>query len=57
MSNSMMSFSRFAVLVFPMFIVLGVAAKRSRLLPFVLMLSFGLQVLLLLRYTSGAWAG
>ncbi len=57
MSNSMMSFTRFSALVFPLFIVWGLGLKRSCFAPLVLMVFFGLQMLLLLLYISGRWGG
>lgn len=57
MSNSMMSFTRFSALVFPVFIAWGAGMKRSCFTPLVLMVFFGLQLLLLLLHISGRWGG
>lgn len=57
LSNSLMSFTRFSTLVFPLFIVWGMAMKRGWCMPFVLLLFFGVQVMFLLLHVSGVWAG
>lgn len=57
LSNSLMSFTRFSTLVFPLFIVWGLAMKRGWWILFVLLLFFGLQVMFLLLHVSGGWAG
>jgi len=57
MSNVFMSFTRFSALVFPLFIVWAQFARKTRTLPFLLMLFFGLQLLFLLLFISDRWAG
>lgn len=54
---SLMSFTRYTTLVFPVFIAWGFAMRKSEHTSFVFMLLFGLQVLFLLLYVSGRWVG
>lgn len=56
-TNSLMSFTRYASLVFPLYIAWAIVLRRSTYYPFVLMLFFGLQILMFLLHISGNWAG
>jgi hypothetical protein len=56
LSNSLMSYTRFACLLIPLFLVWGQRLRRPVLDP-VLLLFFGVQVLLFLAHLSNHWAG
>jgi hypothetical protein len=57
MSNIFMSYTRFSSLIFPLFIVWAQFTHKTRILSFVLMLFFSVQILFLLLFISGKWAG
>jgi len=58
MSNILMSYTRFSVVVFPLFIVWASAVTKYRtLLLFLIMLFYSLQIIFLLLFVSGRWAG
>ena len=57
MSSDLMSYTRYAVLVFPLFIVWARFGRQTRTLPLLFMLFYGVQVLLLLLALSNHWAG
>jgi hypothetical protein len=57
LSNGFMSYTRFATLVFPIFIVGGQLCLKTRTLPLLLILSYGVQIMFLLLFISGRWAG
>jgi hypothetical protein len=57
LSVSLMSFTRYCALVFPVFIVWGSLPKKGWCIAFILLLFFGLQVMFLLLHVSGRWAG
>jgi len=56
LSNSLMSYTRFTCLVFPLFLVWS-QRLRGAVLDAVLLLFFGVQVLLYLAHLSNHWAG
>jgi hypothetical protein len=57
LSNSLMSYTRFVCLVFPLFIVWGTICRRNWIFVFLCMLFFAMQIVFLLLHISGSWAG
>jgi hypothetical protein len=57
LSASMASYTRYSALVFPLFIVWAQFARKTRSLPFLLMLFFAVQCVFLLLHVAGRWAG
>ena len=57
LSNDMASYTRYASLVFPSFIVWALISRRLKLSPLVLSLLCTLQLFLFLLHISNMWAG
>ena len=60
MSSSLMSFTRYLIVIFPVFMVMGqwLDSQKGRILfPYYIFIAFGVQIYLFIRFVNCEWAG